>query len=113
MSVDVNKALRTAVDTGDVLVGSDRSLKAALRGDGKLFVLANNCPGRAKQSVVHYAQLSQVPVLVFAGTSLELGTVCGKPYPISVMTVIKEGNSDILQARSQGAESAAAQTQEG
>ena len=34
------------------------------------------------------------------GTGMELGAVCGKPFIISVLTVIEEGNSDILKAKS-------------
>jgi large subunit ribosomal protein L30e len=96
--VDVNAALRSAIDTGKVLVGSERSTKAALRGEGKLVVLARNCPDRARQSLLHYASLSQIPVLPYEGTSMELGTVCGKPHPIAAMTILEEGHSDILQA---------------
>jgi large subunit ribosomal protein L30e len=99
--VDISKALRTAVDTGQVLLGSEQSVKSVLRGEGKLVVLAKNCPDRTKQSLAHYAQLSQIPILPFEGSSLELGTVCGKPHPISVLTVLQEGHSDILQAITQ------------
>lgn len=110
--VDVGKALRTAVDTGEVLMGSEQSVKSALRGEGKVVVMARNCPPRVRQSVLHYAQLSQLPVLPFEGTSVELGTVCGKPYPVAVLTVLKEGNSDILQALQQ-AEQPAQPAQQG
>ncbi|MFH0971976.1 MAG: 50S ribosomal protein L30e [Candidatus Micrarchaeota archaeon] len=96
--MDLNKAIRLVVDTGKVELGSDKARKIALLGSAKLLVLANNLPKPALRDLEHYAKLSSVPVLEFNGTSLELGTVCGKPFPVSALTVIEEGNSKILDA---------------
>jgi large subunit ribosomal protein L30e len=42
--------------------------------------------------------LSGVPLIVYEGTSLELGAVCGKPFTVSAMTIREAGDSDILKA---------------
>lgn len=86
------------MDTGKVVLGVDNTLKRALHADAKLVVVASNCPREKKEDLAHYAQLSNVPLIEFSGTSVELGVVCGKPFPVSAMSVIEEGNSEILRA---------------
>ncbi|MFH1257875.1 MAG: 50S ribosomal protein L30e [Candidatus Micrarchaeota archaeon] len=96
--MDLNKAIRLVVDTGKVELGGDKARKIALLGGAKLIVLASNLPKGSSRDLEHYAKLSGIPVLEFGGTSLELGTVCGKPFPVSALTIIEEGNSQILKA---------------
>lgn len=36
------------------------------------------------------------PVFVYSGGSLELGSICKKPFSISVMAIVDEGTSNIL-----------------
>ncbi len=96
--MDLNKAIRLAVDTGSVDLGSDRAKKNALSGKGKLIIVAANCEKFFKRDVERYAQLSGIPLVQFAGSSVELGNVCGKPFPVQALTVHEAGNSTILEA---------------
>lgn len=96
--MDINRSLRLVVDTGKVQLGTDRSLKTALLGQAKLVVVSRNMSKDHRRDLEHYCRLGAVPVLEFAGTSIELGTVCGKPFPVSALSVLEEGQSDILQA---------------
>lgn len=96
--MDLNKSIRMAVDTGKVLLGSEKTIKAALSGNAKMIIVASNCPTERKQDLKHYTQLSDVPVLEYVGTAIELGNVCGKPFPVAAMTVLDAGNSDLLDA---------------
>ncbi len=100
--MDVNKAIRLVVDTGKVDLGSQKSKKVALMGGAKLIVMANNLPKNTMRDMEHYAKLSNVPILKFGGTSMDLGTVCGKPFPVSAFVVKEEGHSDILKAVGNG-----------
>ncbi|MEK6954859.1 MAG: 50S ribosomal protein L30e [Candidatus Micrarchaeota archaeon] len=98
--MDLNKAIRRAVDTGKVELGTDKARKMALMGSAKIIVLAKNIPKNTVRDIEHYSKLSNVPVIEFDGTSLELGTICGKPFPVSVISIIEAGNSEILDAAS-------------
>jgi len=95
--MDIDKAIRTAVDTGKVLLGADRARKLALTGGAKLVVIARNCPEGARRDLVRYCELSAIPVFSYGGSSLELGTVCGKPFPVSALSIVEEGSSDIMR----------------
>jgi large subunit ribosomal protein L30e len=96
--MDLAKSIRFAVDTGKVELGLKRTLKTALNGGAKLVIIARNCPSDGAGDVKRFASLSQTPLVVFEGTSVELGTACGKPFPVSALSVIEEGNSDVLKA---------------
>ncbi len=95
--MDVNKAIRTAVDTGKVILGSKRTIKFVKHGEGKLVVIANNIPKDIEEDVKYYAKLSNIPVYQHKITSLELGAVCGKPFPVAALLVVDEGLSNIME----------------
>ena len=95
--MDLNTSIRMAVDTGKIVLGSDRTKKLALLGGAKAIVVAGNCPASVKQDILHYSSLSATPIIQFTGTSVELGVVCGKPFSVSALSVIEAGNSDILK----------------
>lgn len=92
----MSSALRLAVETGKVEFGTKTGMKDALNGSAKLFVIADNIPADVKNSVVKYATSSGVPMVMFEGTSVELGSICGKPFPVSVVSVYEAGASTIM-----------------
>jgi large subunit ribosomal protein L30e len=89
-------AVRQCVDSGKVEFGANAGVKRALVGKAKLVVLAGNCPAGVKEDVLRFCRLSGVPTALFEGTSMELGTVAGRPHPVSVLTVYDAGNSAIM-----------------
>lgn len=101
---DISKSIRLAVDTGDVRFGSREAVKAALNGEAKLIVVARNCPPAVKNDIGYYSALSSVHTVDFAGTSIELGSACGKPFPVSALTVFGAGSSDLMELAKPGAQ---------
>ncbi|MCI0504310.1 50S ribosomal protein L30e [Candidatus Micrarchaeota archaeon] len=89
-------AVRLAVESGKVDFGSRSGLAASADGKAKLFVVANNTPPETRAKVEGSAKKSDVPVIEFEGSSVELGSVCGKPFPVSVLSVFEEGTSNIM-----------------
>lgn len=94
MKINVDKSLIKAVKTGKVIIGANRTVDAAADGSAKMVILASNCPEDVKKKV----QETNVPVLEYEGTSVELGPVCGKPFTIAAMAILDAGESDILAA---------------
>ena len=62
-----------------------------------MIVIAGNCPKEIAQDVQAFCKLSGIPTIAFEGTSLELGTVAGRPHPVAVLSVLDTGNSTIMQ----------------
>ena len=90
--MDINKALRSAIDTGTVHVGTRESCKAASSGTAKLIIVSTNCPEDATKQVKD----SKTPVHSFDGNNSALGAACGKPFPVSALAILDGGKSDVL-----------------
>ena len=93
----LTSAVRLAVESGKVEFGARTGIAASILGKAKLFVLASNTPAETKQKVEGYAKISNIPVVGFEGTTMELGSVCGKPFPVSVLSVYEEGSSNLME----------------
>jgi len=96
--MDINRSIRIAVDTGKVSLGADSAKQALLNKQAKLVIIANNAPLDIKEDINRYAEISEVPVLEFPGTSWDLGTVCGRPHFVAALTIEALGDSDIIKA---------------
>ena len=82
-------AIRLAVESGKVEFGSRNALAADKKV--KLFVVSGNTP-KIKEDLMQ----KSLPLIEFEGTSIELGSICGKPFPVSVVSVYEEGSSNII-----------------
>jgi large subunit ribosomal protein L30e len=97
--MDIERGIRVAVDTGKVILGSNKSLQAIKLGNGELVVMAANAPKTLKDDVETYSKLSEIPVHTFDGSSVDLGSICGKPFTVSVLVVQEPGDSNILELK--------------
>jgi large subunit ribosomal protein L30e len=95
--IDVDKAIGTAVKTGKVVLGAENAIKNAQTGKAKLIMVSANCPTEIRGDIEYYGKLSGVNVLVYNGTSIDLGMACKKPFMVSALTVKEQGDSDILK----------------
>jgi large subunit ribosomal protein L30e len=93
--MDMNRALRAVVQTGEVHFGVRQAMKAAANSTAQLIVVAENIPMDVFDELKGFAA---IPLVKFKGTNYELGTVCGKPFSVGALTVIEAGDSDILDS---------------
>ncbi len=93
---DIEKELVNALKTGKVVLGSRKTLKLVKLGKAKAVVVAENAPPEIRDDIIYYAKLSNIPVYVYPGTSLELGAVCGKPFTVASLAILDPGNSRII-----------------
>lgn len=89
-------AIRLALETGKVELGTRKGIKNMLTGKAKLFVIANNIPLVVRELVLKYSQSSEIPILEFDVSSMNLGSVCGKPFSVSILSIYDTGVSNIL-----------------
>jgi large subunit ribosomal protein L30e len=95
--MDVDRGIRVAVDTGNVTLGSEKSIQGLKLGKGKLVIIAQNCPLDIQEDVMHFSKLSEIPVYTYQGTSVDLGSLCGKPFTVATLTIKDPGDSNILE----------------
>jgi len=95
--MDVNKQISMVVKTGKVELGCKEATDAAKAGKARLIVIASNCPEPHKSNILYNARLSEVPVYVYSGTSVDLGTACERPFLVAAIAVREPGDSEILK----------------
>lgn len=86
-----------AVKTGKVGFGSKDAIVSTASARAKLIILAKNAREAERDEILHNAKQSEIPVYVFPGSSLDLGAVCEKPFPVSAIVVREPGDSEVLK----------------
>ncbi|MFQ6105442.1 MAG: 50S ribosomal protein L30e [Candidatus Hydrothermarchaeaceae archaeon] len=95
--MSIEKKIRTATDTGKAVFGERQTLKFVRNKGVKLVIVASNCPEEKKKSLYSNAEAAGIKVYEYPGSSVELGSACGKPFIISMLGIIEPGNSDVLE----------------
>jgi len=95
--IDIDKAIAAAVKTGKVSFGTNSAIQNAQSGKAKLIVVASNCPKNVSADIEYYCKLSNVPLIVYRDSSIDLGGVCGKPFAVSALSIREAGDSEILK----------------
>jgi len=93
----IDQELRLALSTGKIQIGSKVAVRELRRGRAKLAIVSSNCPREAREKIENYGKLGEIPLMEHPKDSLDLGTLCGKPYPVSAMVVLEPGDSKILE----------------
>jgi large subunit ribosomal protein L30e len=96
---DLENNIRLAVDSGKVALGINKVANTIESNVAKLVVVASKGKGGSVEDIKHLSKVANVRLLTYDGTSMELGTVCGKPYSVSALAVIEPGNSKILDTQ--------------
>jgi len=66
-----------------IVYGYREVLKFIRNNNVELVILANNAPEKIKKTILN----SNIKVEIFEEGSKKMGTICGKPYPISVIAI--------------------------
>ncbi|MEM7826188.1 MAG: 50S ribosomal protein L30e [Candidatus Aenigmatarchaeota archaeon] len=85
--MNLEKEILDANKSGNIILGFKECSKFLKVGKPKLVVVANNIPEDRKKEIEHNAKIAGVKVEVIEKGSKELGILCGKPYPVSVLII--------------------------
>jgi len=83
----LEEIIQNANKTKNVVIGYRESKKFIKLNDFKLAVIAGNATEKVRREIEHNAKIAGNKVEMFGGTSKELGVLCGKPYPVSVLVI--------------------------
>lgn len=81
--MDLTELIKTSIASGKAILGFRESLKYIKLNKPRLVIVANNIPEKMKEDIIK----TKCKVEVFDGSSKELGTICGKPYPVSTVVI--------------------------
>lgn len=94
---DLANDIRLAVDSGKTAIGLNTVIESIKANTAKLVIVAQKNKESNLLDIVHIAGIAGIKILKFDGNPVELGSVCGKPFSISTLSVIEPGNSNILK----------------
>ena len=97
MDVEANKEIRRAVDTGKVVFGTKVARKKILAQEGEMVIVSSNMPTNEKETLKQLVTVEGKKFFEYSDTGLVLGSVCGKPFTVSVMLVLDAGKSKVLE----------------
>lgn len=79
--------IQSALKAGRVIIGYNESIKFIKTNKPNLIVIADNIPEDRKEIVERDASAGGVEVKIFEGDSTQLGLICGKSFPISILVI--------------------------
>jgi large subunit ribosomal protein L30e len=85
--MDLEKTIKEKLKEDKVVIGFKSVIKLLKKGNPQMIVLANNIPEENKNMIIHNIQISNVEIKEYSNDSMNLGLVCGKPFPISVLAI--------------------------
>lgn len=86
---DVTARFKRDVHSGKVLYGAEQALKGLRNGSVACIYLSSNCAQEFASDIRRYARLSSTEVIELNYPNDEVGTLCKKPFSISVVAVQK------------------------
>lgn len=81
--------IRKNLETGKLVLGLKRTLKLMRKSSLDKIFLASNCPEMIAEDIMHYSNLASVEVVKLEMPCDELGTLCRKPFPVTVASLMK------------------------
>jgi len=90
--INVDRALRSSIKTGNVVLGSNRTVETGLDGEAKLIIFALDCPVDVRMQL----ETIDIPVYSYQGMGKDLGSACGKPFSVAALAIIEPGDSEIM-----------------
>ena len=98
---DVDTNIKVAMNTGKFMYGKKQVFRYLRNESFKMIIIASNCPTELEKQLNYYISLVKDKTYIhrYKGYSWDLGLACAKPYMISIIGVIQEGDSDLLTLR--------------
>ncbi|MEM3382961.1 MAG: 50S ribosomal protein L30e [Nitrososphaerales archaeon] len=90
---DLEKILRTVIKTGKYILGV-KEVSKSIKGS-KIIIYSSFLSKDKVLEIVNACKSLSIPFIEFKGTSVELGRVCGKPFPISAIAIKSPGDADL------------------
>ena len=89
--MDIARQLKQGINTGKLVFGQRQTSSHCSKGDAKLVLVAANCP----ESFINDLRNSHpsVPIHQVTMVNRQLGAACGKPFSVSSLCILDEGQS--------------------
>jgi large subunit ribosomal protein L30e len=79
--------IQSAIKSDKAVFGYRSTIKFIKTDNPRMIVMAKNVPDNMRKEIEHNVKVGGTKLEVFEGSSKELGVICGKPFPISTITL--------------------------
>ena len=83
------KEIETLIKAGNIVIGTERALKSLKLVKIQKIFLSSNCPVKVEKDITYYAGMVGAEAIKLEYPNDELGTICKKPFSISVLALLK------------------------
>jgi len=91
----LESAIRTACRTGEVLLGYNSTKGAIMTGKVSAVIYSAFLPRREAEELERLCSMAEIPVKKLAISPVDLGSLCNKPFPTSVLGIHSFGQSPL------------------
>lgn len=85
--MDITKLIKTKVKENRIILGYRTVIKSIKTSRPELIVFANNIPEEKRRMIEHTAKIARIEIKEYPNDGVNLGLVCGKPFPVSVLAI--------------------------
>lgn len=83
----ITKLIKEKIKQRKVITGYGSVIKAIKMSRPKLIVFANNLQQGKIKTIKYNAQIARIEVKPYPKSSTDLGLICGKPFPVSILAI--------------------------
>jgi len=87
MAPDSIAEIKKALKAKKAVIGTGQTIKQLKLGKLEKVFLTSNTPKEVKETIKYYSKLSKAKVIQLKQPNEELGTICKKPFAISVLGI--------------------------
>jgi len=81
--------IKKLLDSDKLIIGLKRTMKFLRKAKVEKVILAKDCPESFKEDIEYYGNFADVKIEQLTIPCDELGSVCKKPFPITIIGILK------------------------
>lgn len=90
---DALEEIKRLIKDKRLLIGTDNTLKKLKINKLEKVWLSSNCPSDVREDIAKYAETNNTAVISLELPNDELGVLCKKQFPVSVLSLLKVKSS--------------------
>lgn len=91
--------IKKMLKSGSIAIGTEKTIKSLKSGKVQKILVSSNCPASVERDISYYASLSGAELHKLDYPNDELSVICKKPFPISVLALLKHQNSTHVKVK--------------
>ena len=83
--------IKKLIKAKKLVIGTKRTIKNLKLGKVEKVLISSNCSESTVNDLTHYERLGKTEIIKVNYLNEELGSICKKPFSISVLSILKGG----------------------